>query len=306
MLLNTALARPYNNLGVPGATTLDFLRAYNAATSQSPGNPFFNFVLRGELFQNATMLRQAIQLNPKVMTLWIGSNDILGGITAGTVIEGVTVTPVAVYSALMDLGLDTLLNETKAHIFMANIPGVTTIPFVTTVAQGGHRRRFPAGPHQWIPRSPPDPGKRRGVRPLSGPGGVPAGHRHSRRPRRHRATPAGQPDPDPGRGGNRQPPHRRVQRLPPAEGPGPCLPHHLGGREPAPDRLEGRTDPRTHPASIRSSIPSGSAFSLDGIHPNTKGYIQVANLFIEAINRALHKKYRKVPDGSCGTVAAVL
>ena len=37
MLLNYALPRPYNNLGVPGATTLDFLRAYNQATAQDPG-----------------------------------------------------------------------------------------------------------------------------------------------------------------------------------------------------------------------------------------------------------------------------
>lgn len=108
MLLNAALHRPYNDLGVPGATTPDFLRAYNSATSQSPNNPFFNIVLLGERFQNATMLRQVVLLQPKVMTMWIGSNDILGGITAGNLIEGTTVTPVSVYASLMDLGLDTL------------------------------------------------------------------------------------------------------------------------------------------------------------------------------------------------------
>ncbi|HLP40209.1 MAG TPA: SGNH/GDSL hydrolase family protein [Fibrobacteria bacterium] len=129
MLLNTTLPRPYNNLAVPGATTLDFLTAYNSASSQSPGNPFFNIVLRGENFGNATMLRQAVRLNPKVMTLWIGTNDILGGITDGTVVEGVSVTPVSVYKTLMDLALDTLLDETRSRIFIANIPGITTIPF---------------------------------------------------------------------------------------------------------------------------------------------------------------------------------
>jgi lysophospholipase L1-like esterase len=41
--------------------------------------------------------------------------------------------------------------------------------------------------------------------------------------------------------------------------------------------------------------PTGSAFSLDGIHPNNTGYVRVANLFLDAINRALHKKYRKIP-----------
>src|SRR5690606_18894194 len=97
------------------------------------GNGLFNIVLRGGLFRNAGMMRQAIKLQPEIMTLWIGNNDILGGITNGTVIEGVSVTPLAAYADMMDRALDTLLRETSAHIFLANIPSIVTIPFVTTV-----------------------------------------------------------------------------------------------------------------------------------------------------------------------------
>ena len=133
LLLNSRLERPYNNLGIPGATTRDFLQAHDSGSAQDRSNGFFNIVLRGGLFQNSTMLRQAIKLRPALMTLWLGNNDILGGIIAGTVIEGVTVTPVAAYAAMMDAALDTLLRETGARIFMANIPSIVTIPYVTTV-----------------------------------------------------------------------------------------------------------------------------------------------------------------------------
>jgi lysophospholipase L1-like esterase len=40
--------------------------------------------------------------------------------------------------------------------------------------------------------------------------------------------------------------------------------------------------------------PSHSAFSLDGVHPNAAGYREVANLYIDAINKALSKNYSHV------------
>ena len=132
------------------------------------------------------MLRQAVRLQPKVMTLWLGSNDILGGVTAGTVVEGATVTPVAAYTALMDLALDTLLRETKAHIFIANIPSIVTIPYVTTVPKVVIDAQFPAGHHQRESRSLAYAGIQCEVRPVPGPGRFPKGDRHPGRPRRHR------------------------------------------------------------------------------------------------------------------------
>jgi lysophospholipase L1-like esterase len=38
-----------------------------------------------------------------------------------------------------------------------------------------------------------------------------------------------------------------------------------------------------------------TAFSLDGIHPNAKGYKHVTNLFLETINSTLSKTYPLVP-----------
>ncbi len=295
MLLNATLNRPYNDLGVPGATTLDFLRAYNAATSQSPNNPFFNIVLRGEQFHNATMLRQAVMLNPKVMTLWIGSNDILGGITAGTVIEGTTVTPVSIYTSLMDLGLDTLLRETKAHLFLANIPGVTTIPFATALptvvigpdfqpvlVNGNSVQLLTQESDVAFVLFPALAAFQRGV-------GIPTSLGGS-----------GQPLP-----ANLTLTRSEVEiatRL--TEGYNDYL------RRKATDNpsritlvdvnglLTDLKDGRIPGISGKHPLldPTGSAFSLDGIHPNNKGYVRVANLFLEAINRALHTKYRKISD----------
>lgn len=134
LLLNSGVPRPYDNLGIPGATTRDFLHATSALNSDVPGNAYFNIVLRnGILFQNSTMLSQVLERDPEILSLWIGNNDILFGVIQGTVVEGVTVTPAARYSSMMDTALDAILKETPAHVFLGNIPDINTIPFVTAV-----------------------------------------------------------------------------------------------------------------------------------------------------------------------------
>ena len=133
LLSNKLLSRPYNNLGIPGATTKDLLYATNSATSQSGNNPYFDMILRNPNFGNSTPLQQAILLNPTLITLWIGNNDILGGVVSGTIVEGVTVTPVDSYRSMMDAIFDSLLNQTHANIYVANIPDIASIPFVTTI-----------------------------------------------------------------------------------------------------------------------------------------------------------------------------
>jgi lysophospholipase L1-like esterase len=292
MLLNYALPRPYNNLGVPGATTLDFLRAYNQATAQDPTNAYFNMILRAEMFQNATMLRQAIRLRPKVMTLWLGSNDILGGVTSGTVVEGSTVTPVAVYTALMDLALDTLLRETKADIFIANIPSIVTIPYVTTVPKVVIDANFQpvlinGSPVPLLTQEsnvkyvlfPALAAFQRGI-------GIPAalGGAGTPLPGDLTLTEAEAAIADRLTDGYNAYLKRKAcnSRLTLVDINQLLLDVKNGN-------IPGLTS--THPLLD----PAGTAFSLDGIHPNTRGYRFVANRFIEAINGALHKKFPKVP-----------
>jgi lysophospholipase L1-like esterase len=117
---NLELARPYNNLAVPGA------RAADALTTTAGG--LHDLVLRGL----GSQVAQAVALRPTVVTVWIGNNDVLGAATSGRAIEGVTLTPAAAFRASFQQIISTLRN-TGAFVVAANLPDVTAIPFVTTI-----------------------------------------------------------------------------------------------------------------------------------------------------------------------------
>jgi lysophospholipase L1-like esterase len=118
--VNLFLPRPYNNLGVPGSNTLDLL------TRTSGGS--HDLVLRGL----GTALNQGLALRPTVVTLWIGSNDVLGAAVSGRAIEGVTLTPAAVFRAAYQQ-IVVALKSTGAPIVAGNLPDVTSVPFVTAL-----------------------------------------------------------------------------------------------------------------------------------------------------------------------------
>src|SRR4029078_8817592 len=79
-----------------------------------------------------TQVQQAIALRPTAITLWIGNNDVLGAALRGRAIDGVTLTPTAVFRAPCGQ-IVAALKTTGAFIVAANLPDVTTIPFVTTL-----------------------------------------------------------------------------------------------------------------------------------------------------------------------------
>jgi lysophospholipase L1-like esterase len=118
--INTQLPRPYNNLGVPGATSVDCL----ATTSGG----FHDLVLRGL----GTAVQQAMASSPSFITLWIGNNDVLGAAVNGQAIDGVTLVPAATFREVYTQ-IVAALKSTGAPIVAANLPDVTSIPFVTTI-----------------------------------------------------------------------------------------------------------------------------------------------------------------------------
>jgi lysophospholipase L1-like esterase len=118
---NLNLPRPYNNLGVSGFRVHDVLATVTA-------NPLVDTVLRGI----ASPLQQAAALQPTLVTLWIGNNDVLAAATSGRVIEGVTLTPVPQFRDDYAAILDTL-RALGADVVAATIPAVTALPFVTTI-----------------------------------------------------------------------------------------------------------------------------------------------------------------------------
>jgi lysophospholipase L1-like esterase len=121
---NLALATPYHNLGVPGATLSDFL----LRTTDAGG--FHDLILRGK----GTAIAQGISLRPDFVTLWIGNNDVLAAAVRGSAVDGVTLTPAPVFRQLYSQAVSTIKASTAAALILAaNLPDVTRIPFVTTV-----------------------------------------------------------------------------------------------------------------------------------------------------------------------------
>jgi len=133
ILLNNPTG-PFNNMGVPGATSFQvvFNGLGNPAglqTNPISANPYF---IRMASNPNASMLEDAIAQNPTFVSLWIGNNDVLGFATSGGDQTISSITP----QGLFDSSINTIVNfvaDSEAQAVMANIPDVTTIPFFTTV-----------------------------------------------------------------------------------------------------------------------------------------------------------------------------
>jgi lysophospholipase L1-like esterase len=133
---NLNLARPYDNLGIPGAFVWDMKNATSSQNSWSrnnfaSANTAFDLILRNPNLGNTSAFQQAVLLNPTFLTLWIGNNDALGAAT-----QGITqiLTPTAVFNATYSDLLSSLKTALpNAKLVVANVPDVTSIPFVTTL-----------------------------------------------------------------------------------------------------------------------------------------------------------------------------
>lgn len=127
--LNLTLARPYNNMAVPGFKISDVVKA---KTQTDNGNPLTDLVLRN---LGATALQQVASQQPTFVTVFVGNNDVLGAAGVGTAIEGATLTPLAA----MDVDLTTLFTTLKASQggtgkgVVLLLPDVTSIPFTTAI-----------------------------------------------------------------------------------------------------------------------------------------------------------------------------
>jgi lysophospholipase L1-like esterase len=112
------------------------LNCTDSSNSQSPGNGYFDFILRNPYgFGDITMIDQAINRGPTLVTCWIGNNDILGGATSGEPEVGVNITPTAAFQAMYEGILDKIAAETMVKsgwepmIITANIPAISSAPY---------------------------------------------------------------------------------------------------------------------------------------------------------------------------------
>jgi hypothetical protein len=132
-LANPYLERPYDNLAVNGARLHDIRNTTGYRNSISPDNFFFDIVLRNlkfasyPYFNDTTVLEQAVSLNPTILLLWIGNNDILGALLNGG--DETQITEAWKLEDEFRALLQALTSETRASIFMANIPGYIPYAF---------------------------------------------------------------------------------------------------------------------------------------------------------------------------------
>ncbi len=146
---NLAYGAPYNNLGIPTATTWDVLNATNSTNNYryiffGEDNEAVDLVLRNPNLGNTSMFAQAAMLHPDMITLWIGSNDVLGFATSGGLkpitpytdfTNPFTGLPMQGFESAMTELMDTVATL-GAMVAVANVPDVTSPPFFTTVGPG--------------------------------------------------------------------------------------------------------------------------------------------------------------------------
>ena len=137
-------ATAYNNMGVPGAKSFHLgAPGYGNIANLSTGaaNPYY---IRHATEPNATVIGDAVSLNPTFFSLWIGNNDILSFATSGGAGEDQTGNPNVLSYGFNDItdpgvfaftyqGLIDALTANGAKGVVATLPDVTSIPYFTTV-----------------------------------------------------------------------------------------------------------------------------------------------------------------------------
>jgi len=132
---NLSLPRPYDNLGIPGATAADLVDLRVSNPAGNTANLSATVILRnfpGGPFENRSAVDEANLLTPDLVTVWAGNNDVLGAALTGVALEGVTLTPVAVFDSKYTQVM-TGLRSTGRTIVALNIPDVAAIAFTTTI-----------------------------------------------------------------------------------------------------------------------------------------------------------------------------
>jgi len=120
----------YHNLAVPSATLSDITNAnFGLHFSQGNSNPFYGKFASDP--GTSTILQEAIDLSPTFSLLWLGMEEIFGYASVGGYNK--TIPSSSAFSADLDATLASL-TSTGGKGVIANIPDLSSFPFYTLVA----------------------------------------------------------------------------------------------------------------------------------------------------------------------------
>ncbi len=121
-----------NDLAVPGHKLYDLLNTAPVAQPATSDQIITNLVLGVPGRLTGTQLQQALGQQPTTVYVWIGSDDALAADTHG---DPAAMTPAATFSGEFAQMMAALKNNTSAHLFVANLPDVTVVPYLTTATE---------------------------------------------------------------------------------------------------------------------------------------------------------------------------
>jgi lysophospholipase L1-like esterase len=119
------------NLGVPGYNLAELINTAPTATPSADEDILTGLVLGYPLGSTRTAPESAIALKPTTIFLWIGNNDALIADVSGS---PASMTPLASFNTNFAQLMGTL-KASSAHLFVANLPDVTAIPYMEPAAQ---------------------------------------------------------------------------------------------------------------------------------------------------------------------------
>ena len=121
-----------NDLAVPGATLLQMLTTFPAANPSTNSHSYADLVLGFPAGSNQTELQRAIAQNPSTVLLWIGGNDVLPALANGDPSQMTSPQDFWVEYAYL---MQQLTANTHAHLFIANVPDATIMPYMTSASR---------------------------------------------------------------------------------------------------------------------------------------------------------------------------
>jgi lysophospholipase L1-like esterase len=130
---------PFNNMGVPGAKAITVVAPGYGNPGNGPGNfnPFFTRMASNPA--TASMLSDAVAINPTFFSVFIGNNDVLQYAVNGGAADFIT-PPTGIAGTGFDGSIAAIvaaLTANGAKGVIGNVPDITSLPFFTTIPWNG-------------------------------------------------------------------------------------------------------------------------------------------------------------------------